>query len=203
MPRLLILLFCFILWLPLVSGQTSFENFLKNGEWPELLNYEDTLKLMEFLLDQKGNTKVNCSWSGWTGGDTIKLRERSARMSSSSDAPFCISNQLAALYLISAIYSDSLRFTSFVEIHHYDSTEGKGKTIYNKRMGKCYLCIFKKQKPGSTYYRLRTSDRKHMKSLFKMYRNWYKEVQKKGLYEMRAAGNDPLAGSLYYWPEPF
>lgn len=180
----------------------KYKSFLLYGDDPELKTYEDTIECIEYLLKAKGNTQVNLYWNiqkQMENKDTID-RYISSRVL--SHYPL-ITNQLAALYLISVLYHHTDTFTSMVEISYFGTDSAHvlaHKIIRNLKARPCRLCIFKKKGRDVKVYRYKVTDKRHLKKLYKIYNNWFELVKENGLTYMRETGQYPLKGTQYSWP---
>lgn len=174
----------------------SFEKLLTDkSELKRIIEFEDDsikMEAIKFLLRRKGDTNINTTWYGYTDPETQK--ERNAQISTKNPELSHATNQVVALYLISAIYYSDPMFCKKIEIL-YVSKDGtkKGTTNLSGRFYQNNKPIIGKKQ--HIKFKYRTVDNKIINQIFFQYETWFAIVQKEGL------GNapDPLDGKFFSW----
>jgi hypothetical protein len=220
-----------ILNLILVSESVSSQSICED-EWKSLvLNREtqrtmnqfeckDTILAIKTLLSFEGDTRLNFAFSYYFTADLpmFKTDEQIRESLTGMDRCFSlksVTNQFAALYVISALYYNDFSFCS-----HMFLWDKRGKKITNLRSVNCYrpsdkkFCkrYFKngyfdnqtkeirsisisddKHKPIEF---LMVSDNKILKKLYKETKKWFTILQEKGLDYMRKNQIPPPTNGL-------
>lgn len=175
----------------LLHSKADFEAFLKNSD--------DSMKLaaIEYLLSMEGSKNVNTVWYGYTSLE--KQSYYNSRISLEY-APFrYCTEQLVALYLISALYHSNIAFCEKIAISFLDKDNKKivsrnldgnvrkkvrpfprrkflSKTKYRikeyRRSGV--------QKSVKSTYRYRVVDNKIIKDMYIDYKRWFLELKCNG-----------------------
>jgi hypothetical protein len=153
----------------------------------------DSIKLYAIgeLLKNYGNEKSNWTWYGATS-DSVREFENSIRSNLALNIGIT-SNQLAALYLISAIYFSNLEYCDRIEVL-YENKDGVKLSTTNLKM-KHREIKGNSSQYGPADFKYKTIDNNVIRDLYDLYELWYLSAKKNGLNNVPS----PLSGSRYCW----
>lgn len=177
------------------NKEKQYQDFLIKGKTCQLSSLQDTLQLIKFLLSNEGNEKLNTSWFGRTReADSADIARNLCSSQTDEGIPF-VSNQFAALYLISSLAHDSLNFTDNVAIYYYDSISNHLIQVRDLKLSDCKICFLKQNSFGKNQY-YKATMQAILRELFILYKEWYSQVKEKGYYSVHKF---PLSDSRFSW----
>jgi hypothetical protein len=141
----------------------------------------DTIELIRIMLDYRGDTTINSVFFGNTSmlpvfksDSTLKLYWISTDYVNYNNQ--LVTNQLSALYVISAMYYNDYRFCENIRL--FDLSKKK------------YITNLKYYYQGVSDYHI-VSDNQTIANIFKKTQLWYIELEKNGLNNMRKKNIPP------------
>lgn len=155
-----------------------------------IMKCTDTVAAIRFLLKFEGDTKINYAFWGLTDFLPMYKSDKDiSNMEISQDRisiqNLAVTNQVAALYLISALYYDNYKFCSRV-------------ALYDKKNKKVITNLEYVYKGEATEYH-KIIDGKVIKKSYRKTKKWLKLVEQKGLFYVRKKGiAPPLNGLTWY-----
>jgi hypothetical protein len=169
---------------------TSDKWLTSKGEFKKLLaGNDDTIKIaaIKMLLKNKGDTRINHTWSGYTDS----LKQHRYNMSHSTEFPdfSYATNQFVSLYLISAIYYSDTKFCSIIEIEYPGENGQKRRT---KNLQGTYFYEKKTRYLNSRY---EVVDSEIIEQIYSEYERWFDGVEKNGI----SNSPPPLEGTSFQW----
>ena len=150
------------------------------------------MKYIEQLFKFEKDTIVNKHWYEYT--DSVDKANYDIRKSITYS--FYLSNQLVALYLISAIYYKSTTFCNYIIIK--DTNGNRIRNLYDIHVVETYYDKSNFERTNS-YIKYGVCDKNELIELYTLYKKWFFEVKKNGLIKMRELNNPPLKKSKYKW----
>lgn len=143
------------------------------------------MRAIAYLLTKKGDHAVNRAWVHYT--DPMEQLYHGAMISTSYDAIPYASNQLVALYLISAIHHSDLRFCSEIMVEQLVD----GMPVLET----CNLIptLRPAKNPRTVVYKV--AHRAVLLQLYEIYETWYAQMSQRASDVVP----DPLSGTPFRW----
>jgi hypothetical protein len=148
------------------------------------------VKAIQTLLMFKGDQTLNWKWCGHT--DSILKESSKYTKSYSGSAMDVITNQVVALYLISAIFNQNFKFCDVVSLIYFDTTNMK----LVKQITNTHMINFQENNKGT---KIKITDEKHIINLYKYYQHWFRGLESLGLNYYRINNIQPLKNTQYRW----